>query len=113
MDGSVVGKAHTDSMCGEWATGIISNHSNDVEAVAATASHEMGHNYGMNHDSDSCQCDSGDDQCLMTAVIGWNPPTEWSSCSRQVLKNKLDEHTCMHDRLTLSYRNDIKSIKLP
>ena len=98
MDGSVVGKAWTDSMCGEYATGIISDHSDDAEAVAATASHEMGHNYGMSHDSAECDCNAGDNQCLMTAVIGWNPPTQWSSCSKTVLKQGLDDHKCMHDQ---------------
>ena len=98
MDGSVVGKAWTDSMCGEYATGIISDHSDDAEAVAATASHEMGHNYGMSHDGAECNCNAGDNQCLMTAVIGWNPPTQWSSCSKTVLKQGLDEHKCMHDQ---------------
>ena len=59
MDGSVVGKAWTDSMCGEYATGIISDHSDDAEAVAATASHEMGHNNGMSQDGAECDCNAG------------------------------------------------------
>lgn len=40
------------------------DHSNVVGLVANTVAHEMGHNLGMEHDTDDCECPS--DRCIMS-----------------------------------------------
>lgn len=43
--------------------------------VAATIAHEMGHNFGMSHDSTGCcQARSEDGGCIMAAATGYDPP---------------------------------------
>ncbi|WAR21911.1 ADAM8-like protein [Mya arenaria] len=49
--------------------------------TATTIAHELGHNFGMDHDNYTiCQCP--DEKCIMAATSGGiNTPTKWSSCS--------------------------------
>lgn len=41
--------------------------------------HELGHNFGMEHDSSDCKCQ--DEKCIMSASSTSVLPTHWSSCS--------------------------------
>jgi hypothetical protein len=99
-----VGLAWIGTMCELMSTAIVSDHRNQVGAVAATASHELGHNYGMNHDtvgndaSEDCYCEAGDQQCIMAGVVSWEIPNQWSKCSRNILREKLTDHGCLHDK---------------
>ena len=77
-------------MCNQMSTGIVAADQNNVAAVAATASHELGHNYGMSHDTENdpnqaCQCADGANKCIMSAIISQQTPSSWSDCSHAKL----------------------------
>ncbi|XP_060549485.1 disintegrin and metalloproteinase domain-containing protein 28 [Pantherophis guttatus] len=86
FSGPTVGLAFVGTMCSSsFSTGVIQDHSNNPISIGATMAHEMGHNFGMEHDSDLCTCSSG--TCIMTAQHSYKPPQDFSSCSFQEYQN--------------------------
>lgn len=84
FDGGVVGKALKGPICTwEFSGGVSMDHSNVVGLVAATVAHEMGHNFGMEHDSADCECP--EEKCIMSSSSGSSGPTHWSTCSLEHL----------------------------
>ena len=58
-------------------------HSEVIGLVATTMAHEMGHNFGMEHDTENCDCP--DDRCIMSPASSTMRPSFWSSCSLEYL----------------------------
>ncbi|GBP06242.1 Disintegrin and metalloproteinase domain-containing protein 12 [Eumeta japonica] len=81
----VVGKALKGPICTyEFSGGVSTNHSEVLGLVATTIAHEMGHNFGMEHDNEE-DCDCPDEKCIMSPSSTSVTPIHWSSCSLKSL----------------------------
>uniref|UniRef100_T1JKJ7 Peptidase M12B domain-containing protein n=1 Tax=Strigamia maritima TaxID=126957 RepID=T1JKJ7_STRMM len=89
FEGGVVGKALKGPICTyEYSGGVNMDHSPNVALVATTVAHELGHNFGMEHDNDECSCP--DERCIMAPSSSSNSPTHWSECSIKYLHTAFD-----------------------
>ncbi|XP_050088009.1 uncharacterized protein LOC126572612 [Anopheles aquasalis] len=80
FDGGVVGKALKGPICTyEFSGGVEMYHSEIIGVQATTVAHEMGHNFGMEHDTADCQCP--EERCIMSASSSSIAPKHWSRCS--------------------------------
>uniref|UniRef100_A0A914ENZ5 Uncharacterized protein n=1 Tax=Acrobeloides nanus TaxID=290746 RepID=A0A914ENZ5_9BILA len=105
FDGRTIGKAYMGTMCSyDYSGGVIMDHSNFGASVASTSAHELGHNFGMEHDKDypqPCQCSTfPKTSCIMApSSEDSNYPTVWSDCSLNYLKQsyKRGIDSCLHN----------------
>ncbi|XP_036293908.2 disintegrin and metalloproteinase domain-containing protein 12 isoform X2 [Pipistrellus kuhlii] len=96
FQGTTIGMAPIMSMCtAEQSGGIVMDHSDSPLGAAVTLAHELGHNFGMNHDTQergcSCRTAPGKGGCIMNPSTGLPFPAVFSSCSRQDLEASLQK----------------------
>ncbi|XP_064630043.1 disintegrin and metalloproteinase domain-containing protein 9-like isoform X2 [Lineus longissimus] len=104
----VVGKAVKGPICTyQYSGGVNMDHSPVVTVVAITVAHEMGHNFGMEHDRGTCICAA--QRCIMAASSGGMNPIRWSSCSKQYLADAFEAGMdyCLMEKPTRIYDGPI------
>jgi len=89
MQGTTIGLAPTSVMCSPKGVGVDQDLSSPL-IVANTLAHEMGHNLGMMHDEDGCNCDAYSD-CIMAPRAGFRMKKSWSHCSLDYLRKGLQK----------------------
>ncbi|XP_075756740.1 disintegrin and metalloproteinase domain-containing protein 19 isoform X1 [Pelodiscus sinensis] len=91
FQGTTIGVAPLMAMCSDFQSGGVNmDHSDNAIGVAATMAHEMGHNFGMSHDSPGCCAARAEDGgCIMAAATGHPFPKVFSPCNRKELDRYL------------------------
>ncbi|XP_029368039.1 disintegrin and metalloproteinase domain-containing protein 19 isoform X2 [Echeneis naucrates] len=91
FQGTTIGLAPLKAMCSDYQSGgVNTDHSESAVGVAATMAHEMGHNFGMSHDSTGCcQAKAEDGGCIMAAATGHPFPRVFNGCNEKELMSYL------------------------
>lgn len=92
FQGTIIGLAPLKAMCSEYQSGgVNSDHSDSSVGIAATIAHEMGHNFGMNHDTAGCCLARPEDGgCIMAAATGDPFPRVFNQCNQKELNGYLN-----------------------
>ena len=99
---NLIGIAPIGTMCSDGSGGVNRDtNGNNALRIATTVCHEMGHNFGMQHDEGrTCYtpCSLGNG-CVMNAVSSGQPATQFSACSvddlNTFLANRADVDRCI------------------
>ncbi|KAL2083052.1 hypothetical protein ACEWY4_020825 [Coilia grayii] len=101
--GSTVGLGFLSVMCFENSGAVNQDRHDGIESLASTMAHEMGHNLGMSHDEEHCNCGNNRDSCVMAeSVSNDNYPQYFSGCSQTHYRKFLTDYNpmCLLNRPT-------------
>ncbi|VDD81814.1 unnamed protein product [Mesocestoides corti] len=92
------GRANKEVMCkySSCVSFVRDSQYMEVHETARTAAHELGHNFGLRHDTEECECQG----CIMATGVEFGTTTmEWSPCSIRDMPNLLHYGmgACLHD----------------
>ncbi|KAL5967850.1 Disintegrin and metalloproteinase domain-containing protein 29 [Taenia solium] len=82
------GRANREVMCkySSCVSFVRDSQYMEVNETARTAAHELGHNFGLRHDTENCECQG----CVMATGVEFGTATmEWSPCSIRDMPNLL------------------------
>ncbi|WP_455204032.1 M12 family metallo-peptidase [Kaarinaea lacus] len=106
FDGGVVGLAWVGTVCGSsyYTTGISQVVSGSTALTALVAAHEMGHNFGADHDGNGNTCASNTN--IMGATLNASV-SSFSSCSINDIKSQINTGTGNSPNLCFNFPIDL------
>lgn len=85
FDGGTIGLAWLDAVCSSVRYNVCENFSSNTQAMRVLWAHELGHNFGSNHDSGG--------GFIMSPSV--NTSTTWSASSRNQINNYYQNINCL------------------